>query len=368
LALRDLREQARARNRDELIRHLETFRLEIKPTVGIWYFAPGGGRFHDRYVPEVSVEERLEKAAGLARLGVVGIEAHYPNEVNEDNLHLYKRLEQESGIRLVTIIPNLFFDKEFEFGSLSNPMPDQHNRACDRLKATLELNREADTDFMVIWPGMDGYTYPLGTMFYWMWDSFEDSLAKAMDQVPGVRVALEPKPYEPAPNNIYRNTADGIIMAQDVEARLQNKENRNLLDQGHALVTLNPEVGHVRMGFEDLPYAFARVLKKARLGHTHWNSQPLGNYDQDLNVGVVAPEAALAGLYALKMYGYSEHFGIDINPERMPVETAVEISVQALNMLNEKLEKLPHQDIVDAYLNPANSRGQIEKILLRAWK
>ncbi len=368
MALRDLREQRITRNREELIKYLETFRLEIRPSVGIWYFAPGGGRFHDRYVPDMSIEDRLEKASRLSKLGVVGIEAHYPNEVNGDNLHLYRKLEQESGIRLITIVPNLFFDADFEFGSLSNPMSDERRKAYDRLKETLELNREAGTDFMVLWPGSDGYTYPLGTVFYWMWDRFEESLARAMDEVPGVRVALEPKPYEPAPNNIYRNTADGLLMAHDVEARLASEENKNLLEQGHALVGLNPEVGHVRMGFEELAYAFARILRKGKLAHTHWNSQPLGNYDQDLNVGVVAPESALAGLYVLKMHGYTEHFGIDINPERIPVETAVEINIEALRTLNEKIEKLPHERIVEAYLNPKDNRGLLEKILLQAWK
>lgn len=35
-------------------------------------------------------------------------------------------------------------------------------------------------------------------------------------------------------------------------------------------------------------------------------------------------------LYALKMHGYEEHFGIDINPERMPPEVAIKNSIDAL--------------------------------------
>jgi hypothetical protein len=44
------------------------------------------------------------------------------------------------------------------------------------------------------------------------------------------------------------------------------------------------------------------------------NSQPLGNYDQDLNVGVVNWQDTEALSYALKMVGYRGFFGIDINP------------------------------------------------------
>ena len=368
MALRKLSEQAKIRERDELIEHLYKFNLKIKPSVGIWYFAPGGGRFHDRYVPEETIEDRLERALKMARLGVAGIEAHYPNEVNEDNIYLYKKLEKECGIRLITIIPNLFWDADFEFGSLSNPLSGPRKKAIERLKQALLMNKKYGCEFCVVWPGIDGYTYPLGTNFYKMWELFEQGVADAMDKVPGVRVALEPKPYEPAPNNIYRNTSDGLLACSDIEARLKNAKNRKILEQGECLVGLNPEIGHIRMGFEEVAYALARVLRKGRLVHTHWNSQPLGNYDQDLDIGVVAPEQALAGLYVLKAYGYQEFFGIDLNPERLPVETAVEVSIEMLNLFNEKINRLPHEEIVNAYFYPDQNRGNLEKILLKLYR
>ncbi len=137
----------------------------------------------------------------------------------------------------------------------------------------------------MVWPGIDGYENPFGHDFYGMWNRFEEGLAEAMDEVPGVRVALEPKPYEPRGNNVYRNTANGLLMAKDVEALLSAPQNKKTLSDGRAMVGLNPEVGHVLMGHEELAYAFASVLREGRLMHSHWNSQPLGNYDQDLDVG-----------------------------------------------------------------------------------
>jgi len=201
-----------------------------------------------------------------------------------------------------------------------------------------------------------------------MWNNFETSLAMAMDEVPGVRVAIEPKPYEPAPNNIYRTTADGILAAQRIEKKLKNSINTSLLEQGHALVALNPEVGHVRMGYEELAAAYSQVAMEGRLAHIHINSQPLGNYDQDLNVGVVEWQQTEALLYALKMVGYQEFFGIDINPERMPVKKAIEINTRALQIMNERIENLPHEKLLECYLNPAENRGEIELILLEAMK
>jgi len=299
---------------------------------------------------------------------VRGIEAHYPFEVNEGNIGLYKKLEKQAGIKLVNAGPFCFYSKDAEFGSLSNPIASKRRVALDMLVKNLKFVREVGAIHCGVWPGIDGYTYPLGTFFGQMWDYFEGGLAEAMDEVPGVRVAIEPKPYEPAPNNIYRTTSDGLILCRDIEARVKNPVNRKLIASGQALMGMQPEIGHIAMGYEDIAYAFSRCMKDGRLAHTHWNSQPLGNYDQDLNVGVVGWEQAEAALYSLKAGGYREYFGIDINPERMPVEKAIQINSTVLRLMNDRIERLPHERIVDCYFEPDKHRGELELILAQARK
>ncbi len=363
--MKDLRNQSKIRKDDELIKHLNQFSLELKFSAGVWFFAPGGGRFHDRYVPEMTIKERLEIAAELVEYGLSGLEAHYPAEINEENLPLYQELEKSTGIRVITVVPGLFFDAEFEFGSLSSPIPKAREMAIQRTITTLQLNKELNTDFAIIWPGIDGFESAFGIDFYAMWGRFEEGLAQAMDAVPGVRIAIEPKPYEPRGNNIYRNTADGLIMAQDAENLIQAEENKKLLAEGHAMVCLNPEVGHVLMGYEDLAYSFSRILRQGRLAHTHWNSQPLGNYDQDLNVGLISPEQALAALYAMKMHGYTEYLGIDINPERMPVKQALINNIDRLKALIQITDEIDHELVVACIEKPEQNRGVLEAYLTR---
>lgn len=365
-----LREQKVVRGKEELLRQLESFKLVPKFSAGVWYFFPPGGRFHERYIASGSIEDILSKVSLLYDKGLLDgsfrLEAHYPNEVNEENIDAYRSLEKETGIRLITIIPNLFYDKIWEFGSLSNPYEEIRRKAIDRTIGALRLNKEARTEFAVLWPGIDGYENPFAMDFYGMWERFERGLAEAMDEVPGIRVALEPKPYEPRGNNIYRNTANGILAARNVEALLQSPLNRRLLRDGETLVGLNPEVGHVLMGHEELAYAFASILREGRLMHTHWNSQPLGNYDQDLNVGVLGIDQTYAALLTLKMYGYRGYFGIDINPERMPVERALILNINALRAACARLNELDYGEIVDAMFDPARNRGIIEDIFTKA--
>ena len=362
----DCRLQAKRRTNDELIEHMRMFELDLKFSAGIWYFAPGGGRFHDRYTPALDIPARLDIASKLKDYGLAAMEAHYPNEINEKNLDVWKQFVRDTEIRIVTVVPLLFFDADFEWGALSSPLPAVRRMAIERTKCTFELNKELDTDFAVVWPGIDGYENPFGMNLYAARDRFAQGLAEAMDAVPGVRVAFEPKPYEPRGHILYGTTPEGILLGRKVEALLQGPKNRQWLAEGHALVGMNPEVGHMLMAFEDLAYVFSLAMEYGRLFHSHWNSQPLGNYDQDLNVGVISPEQTEAALYALKMFGYRGYFGIDINPERMPVEVAIRNNMDALRAANDRINSLDHEKILWATEHPDRARGWLEAYLIRA--
>jgi xylose isomerase len=366
MPLTDLRGQARRHSPEELIKHLESFEMKLQFTAGIWFFSPSDSRFHGRYKKDVPLEQRFEIAASLKDYGLAALEAHYPNEVNEDNLDLWLDFQKDTGIRLLTVIPLLFYDPKFEFGSLSNPIEEVRRFAIDRTRDALKMAKKVDADFSVVWPGIDGYENPFGIDMAGMRARFAEGIAEAMDAAPGMRIAFEPKPYEPRGRILYGLTPEGVMLGHQVESMLQNDENRRLLDEGHKLFCMNPEIGHLMMGYEDLPYALSWPLSEGRLAHTHWNSQPLGNYDQDLNVGAISPEQLEAGMYTLKMHGYEGYFGIDINPERMPVDVALKISMDALNAANDRINSMDHARIVEATMKPHEKRGWIEAYLIRA--
>jgi xylose isomerase len=366
MGLLDLRPQAKRRLPAEMVEHLESFELDLKFSAGIWYFSPPDSRFHDHYGADIDIEQRLEIAAKLADYGLAGMEAHYPNEINAENLELWRQFSRDTGIRIVTVVPLLFWDEQFEWGSLSNPIEQKRRKAIERTEQAFQLNKELDTDFAVVWPGIDGYENPFGVDFAGMRRRFAEGLAEAMDAVPGVRVAFEPKPYEPRGHILFGTTAEGVLLSHLVEPLLKSPENRRLLDEGHRLCCLNPEVGHVLMGYEDLAYAYSWPLSEGRLAHTHWNSQPLGNYDQDLNVGVVSPEQTEALLYTLKMHGYEGYFGLDINPERMPVDVALKICMDAIRAANDRINELDHEAILYSQMHPDRTRGWLEAYLVRA--
>ncbi|MFP4435744.1 MAG: TIM barrel protein [Chloroflexaceae bacterium] len=354
------------RTTEELIRHMQSFSLDLKFSAGVWFFFPAGLRFHEPYGPRGSIEQILTRAAQLKDAGLSAIEAHYPNEINEHNLPLYQDFIRDTGIRLLTVIPNLFYDACWEWGSLSNPIPEVRAAAIQRTREALQLNQELGTDFAVVWPGIDGYENSFGLDLPAMRWRFNTGLAAALDAVPGVRIALEPKPYEPRGRILVPTTSDGLLCCRNVEAGLTSAANQDLLGQGRPLMGLNPEIGHLLMAYEDPASSLSLCMEEGRLFHTHWNSQPLGNYDQDLDVGVISPELGEAALYALKMGGYTGYFGIDIFPERLPVERALINSFDALRAMNDRIEHLDHEKILRCQERPDKNRGYLEALLLRA--
>ncbi|MYI43757.1 MAG: xylose isomerase, partial [Rhodothermaceae bacterium] len=185
MPLTDLRGQARIRTGEDLVGHLNSFDLTPRFSAGIWFFSPADSRFHAKYKPDESIEARLEIAASLKDYGLDALEAHYPNEINEDNLPLWKAFTQSTGIRLLTVIPLLFYDAEFEFGSLSNPDDKVRQMAIDRTARSLSLARELECDFSVVWPGIDGYENPFGMNMAHMRQRFASGLAEALDAAPG---------------------------------------------------------------------------------------------------------------------------------------------------------------------------------------
>jgi xylose isomerase len=50
------------------------------------------------------------------------------------------------------------------------------------------------------------------------------------------------------------------------------------------------------------------------------------------------------------------------------VKKAIEINTKAVRIINERIESLPHERIIDCYINPSRNRGKLEEILLNSMR
>ncbi|MFH1294879.1 MAG: TIM barrel protein, partial [Candidatus Aenigmatarchaeota archaeon] len=344
----DLRSQRLKLTKDEKIDNL-THEYEPRFSTGIWFFGETASRFHNSYKEHLPIKQRLEYANEMGKFGLRAVEAHFGEdwEINKDTISFFRELRQEAGI-VISLIGGAggdFRKKDAMFGTLSNRDENLRRKfiqqTIDILKFAKTLSKEQGYPPVAnIWPGTDGFVCALGTDFHDMWERFESGVAEAMDEVPGVRVTIEPKPYEPVVNSIYRHTADGLLFCKDVENKLKNPVNTKLLKQGHVLMAMNPEIGHMSMGQEEVASTYARVMREGRLAHVHVNSVPLGSYDQDLNAGVAGMETLEAVLFVLRMYGYKGFMGMDLNPEYMDVRAALANSFNEIHRANAVVDGL----------------------------
>ena len=57
--------------------------------------------------------------------------------------------------------------------------------------------------------------------------------------------------------------------------------------------------------------------------------------------------------------------GIDINPERMPVDVAIRNSMDAIRASNDRINEMDHESILYATSRPHQARGWLEAYLIR---
>ncbi|GIK15720.1 MAG: hypothetical protein BroJett003_06840 [Planctomycetota bacterium] len=52
-------------------------------------------------------------------------------------------------------------------------------------------------------------------------------------------------------------------------------------------------------------------------------------------------------------------------PERMPVDTALRISMDAIRAANDRMNEIDHEGVLAAHAAPAEHRGWLERHLIR---
>ncbi len=114
MPLVDLRSQATRRTPDQILAQLQIFELDLKFSAGIWYFSPAASRFHDKYGPDLTIEQRLSIAATLAGSRRLAIERTIPARSTSRTIGTWQTFcHQQTGIRVLSVIPQLFWDAAF---------------------------------------------------------------------------------------------------------------------------------------------------------------------------------------------------------------------------------------------------------------
>ena len=135
MALQDLRYQKNFKDKEQMLQHLKSFKVELKPCIGMWYLSSGGSRFHEVYGETLNIEQRIELAAELSK-------ANCEDKTHKQRMRRNKSfysLDRDDGIEgsaldHSTYNPEVIFAKMVDYCRLCcalNSLPEKQGRRID---------------------------------------------------------------------------------------------------------------------------------------------------------------------------------------------------------------------------------------------
>lgn len=103
--------------------------------------------------------EMIAEAASID--GLSGLELVGTWDVTRENYREIAGLLKDAGLSCVSIIPDLFSQPHWGKGALTATDPATRRACREELVANCEIARHLGCGLINIWPGQDGYDYPL---------------------------------------------------------------------------------------------------------------------------------------------------------------------------------------------------------------
>ncbi len=170
---------------------------------------------------------------------------------------------------------NLFTHPVFKDGAFTSNKRDVRRFALRKVMRNLDLAAELGATTYVFWGGREGAETDSAKDVRVALERYREGLdllaQYVIDRGYGIRFALEPKPNEPRGDILLPTVGHALAFITTLEH--------------HAMVGLNPEVGHEQMAGLNFVHGIAQALWHRKLFHIDLNGQRGIKYDQDLIFG-----------------------------------------------------------------------------------
>lgn len=261
---------------------------------------------------------------------VTGVELIGSWHVTENNVQELKRHLDESGLQLVSIIPDHFGRMKWKNGSFAAKDAEIRRQAVAHTKEMIDAAVELGGDLISLWPGQDGYDYMFQADYIQERDWFAAGVREASAYRADVKISLEYKIKEPRTHSYLSTVATSLLIVQETGA-----DNVGVtIDFGHALNAY------------ETPAESVALLKKYgdKLFHVHMNDN-FRHWDDDMIVGSIHTIETLEFFYWLKRTGYDGWLSIDQYPYREDSLAAVREGVNAMEAFAELVDRIPSGEL-----------------------
>jgi len=280
------------------------------------------------YKDQLPKEVMIRQAAEIP--GVKGVELVGNWDVTRENVDAMGDLLAMHGLSCVSIIPDHFSQKRWGRGAFTSKDPGIRAQALEETMAAAEMCRKLRCPLVNLWPGQDGYDYPLQSDYRADRRHLIEAVTQAAKAYPDIRFSLEYKPKEPRTHSFMARAADTHLVAREVG--LPNVG--VTIDTGHALVA-GENVAEAAVLLSDFG---------ARLFHMHFNDN-YRSWDDDMIVGSVHFVEFLELLFWLKEVNYQGWCSMDQYPYREDGQGALRASVEFLTALDEILTEAARAEL-----------------------
>jgi len=289
--------------------------LDIRMSVGHW----SAGEFFDRFAPvgynsdnpafasDFEAQCRRTKAAGI---DAIEIHQHvFEKSLNGDID--FKAIERarsgflaELGMTVTACNINTWTNPRFRLGGACNPSAALRREALDEVLKAIEISKALGIGVLSIWPGSDGADYHFQIDYQESLEWFTEALVTVNTAclAAGIRLAIEPKPYEPRElYMIIPTAAAAIVVAQRVNATCGGANCGLTVDYGHQKM----EATTASTACDLAAYAGVPIHK------FDVNDARQGRNDQDCIFGTISIPEAVEYLFTTFVRGYRGYYSQD---------------------------------------------------------
>ena len=289
---------------------------------GIWHFATYVDRYAtDGYGDPRSVIDAIELAGQVRDLSVVDL--NYPFFGGDFTNEQVQAALDKAGLSVIGITPEIY-TRTFAKGSFTNPDPGVRRLTHELITEAAGVVRHFGADYVKLWPGQDGWDYPVQVDQGALWKASLDGVGALASENPDMKFVIEYKPREPRVHMSFDSVARTLLGIEKIG--LPNVG--ILLDFGHAL-----------FGGESPADSAQLAIDYGRLFGMDVNDNMRG-WDDDMVAGTVHPIELFEFFWTLRKNEWEGVWQLDQFPFREDSVGAANHAIDFLKALEKGLEVL----------------------------
>ena len=281
------------------------------------------------YKDQPSKTEMMKKAASIP--DVTGIELVGTWDITRENLEEMQEMLSAHHLQCSSIIPDHFSQKIWGKGAFTSRDAGIREKAVEATFEAMDMAEYLGCPLVNIWPGQDGYDYPLQGDFEKAYQWLVDAFRICADHNPGIKLALEYKMKEPRTHSYLATAANTLLICEEI-----SRDNVGVcIDFGHAL-----------LAYENVAESSYVLGRKKKLFHLHFNDN-YRSWDDDMVVGSIHTIEYIEMLLWTRKIGYDGWYSMDLYPYREDAGEAISESIEWLKAIEKLIDNYGENKLHD---------------------